>query len=215
MVALEMSRSESLERVRAYYDVMLERHGPTFRGVDWNSEQSQQLRFAQLASIMDRDANPKTASVLDFGCGYGALAHFLRRRGWRGNYHGIDLSARMLAAATRSAADLDGCRFSERLPAGACADYVLASGVFNVKQETPAGDWKAYMEETLIELRGAARRGVAFNILTAYSDADRQRDSLYYADPSDMLRFCLGRLSRHTALFHDYELYEFTVHVRL
>jgi hypothetical protein len=41
------------------------------------------------------------------------------------------------------------------------------------------------------------------------------RDYLHYADPAQVLDQCLRRYSRDVALRHDYELYEFTVVVRL
>jgi SAM-dependent methyltransferase len=206
-----MTREELLEQVRGYYERTLDQFGPTFRGVDWSSEASQLLRFAQLQRIVDSDPD---ATVLDFGCGYGALAHFLRQHGHRGAYHGVDVSARMIAAARAETASLTLCRFSQAAAIDDRADYVLASGVFNVKQDSSVDAWRRYLEETLCGLRALARRGVAFNLLTSYSDPDRRRPHLFYADPAEILQFCIERLSHRAALFHDYGLYEFTVHVR-
>jgi SAM-dependent methyltransferase len=212
MVVKCMTREELLEQVRGYYEGTLDRFGPTFRGVDWNSQESQLLRFAQLQRLVDPDPD---ATVLDFGCGYGALAHFLRQHGHRGGYHGVDLSARMISAARDETTSLSRCRFSQAAAPGEQADYVLASGVFNVKQDSSVAVWRQHVEETLYGMRDLARHGVAFNMLTSYSDQDRRRPHLFYADPSEILRFCLTRLSPRAALFHDYGLYEFTVHVRL
>jgi SAM-dependent methyltransferase len=47
-----------------------------------------------------QDLSPD-ASVLDIGCGSGALAHELARRGHRGRYLGVDSSAALLAMARR------------------------------------------------------------------------------------------------------------------
>jgi SAM-dependent methyltransferase len=207
-----MTREELLEQVRGYYESTLERFGPSFRGVDWNSEESQMLRFAQLQRIVEPDPD---AAVLDFGCGYGALAPFLRQRGHRGAYHGLDVSDQMLAAARVETKSLSLCRFSQHVTIDDAADYVLASGVFNVKQDVPAGEWHRYIEETLCSMRALARRGLAFNMLTSYSDPGRRRPHLFYADPSEILRFCMESLSHRAALFHDYGLYEFTVHVHV
>jgi hypothetical protein len=56
--------------------------------------------------------------------------------------------------------------------------------------------------------------GFAFNCLTSYSDAERKRDYLYYADPCALFDLCKRRYSRNVALLHDYGLYEFTLLVR-
>ncbi len=53
-----------------------------------------------------------------------------------------------------------------------------------------------------------------FNCLTSYSDPEKKRDELYYADPCALFDMCKRRYSRQVALLHDYGLYEFTILVR-
>lgn len=207
-----MNRDRLLQQVRRYYEQTLQVHGPTHRGVDWNTQESQHLRFAQFGVLMGDDA---AGSVLDYGCGYGALAPFLRECGWAGEYLGFDLSERMIAAALASAESIDRCRFTASPAALQPADYVLASGLFNVKQDTAPGEWWLYIEDTLRTMASLARRGLAFNALTVYSDPDRQRPDLYYADPRALFDFCKRTISERVALLHDYPLFEFTIHVRL
>ncbi len=86
----------------------------------------------------------------------------------------------------------------------------MASGIFNVRLQTPEDDWKAYVLGTVDRLANLARRGFAFNCLTSYSDADRMRPDLYYADPCALFDYCKRRFARNVALLHDYDLYEFT-----
>jgi hypothetical protein len=57
-------------------------------------------------------------------------------------------------------------------------------------------------------------RGFAFNCLTAYSDQDKMRPDLHYADPCELFDICKRKYSRNVALLHDYGLYEFTILVR-
>ena len=205
-----MTRERLLEDVRRYYEATLARHGATPRGVDWNSGESQTLRFQQLAKIIDGPS----ASVLDFGCGYGALCAYLRDAGHVGEYVGFDLSDEMLAAARTSSAICPRCRYTSDQEGLQPADYVVASGVFNVKLRTPDDEWNAYMRDTMRYMASLARRGLAFNALTKYSDPEFRRPDLYYADPLEFFDFCQRELSRHVALLHDYPLYEFTILVR-
>ena len=65
-----MSHDRILREVDRYYSGKLKAHGATARGVDWNSTESQRMRFDQLLKICDRRA-PFTLN--DYGCGYGAL----------------------------------------------------------------------------------------------------------------------------------------------
>jgi SAM-dependent methyltransferase len=204
-----MSTETLLARTRQYYERKLAEHGPTARGVDWNSEQSQDLRFASLCTVIEGDLE---ASVLDYGCGYGALLGYLRTRGHRGPYMGFDISDRMIAAAReRSAQD---AAFSSRRDELAPMDYAVASGIFNVKQSAPVEEWERYVYDTIDDLAALGRRGFAFNALTAYADPERRREDLYYADPLALFDRCARRYSRRVAVLQDSPLYEFTLLVR-
>jgi SAM-dependent methyltransferase len=200
-------------QVRDYYEGKLRAHGATPSGVDWNSQASQELRFAQLAQLWQ--GGPE-GSVLDFGCGYGALLAWLRATGFTAPYAGFDLSEEMIGAAEAAAvaAGLTGWDFTAARNAVAPADYVVASGLFNVRMNITEREWREYVLGTIDELASLATRGFAFNALTLYSDADRRRPDLYYADPLELFDHCKRRHSRAVALMHDYPLYEFTMIVR-
>lgn len=49
-----MSKTSLLDEVANYYSKKLSEHGNTPRGVDWNGEDSQIVRFAQLCKIIDQ-----------------------------------------------------------------------------------------------------------------------------------------------------------------
>jgi len=210
------SRAEILERVDRYYTGTVERHGATAQGVDWNSAESQALRFDQLLRLVDgAGALPTEASFNDYGCGYGALLDHLRRAGWNGPYAGFDLSARMVAVARAQHEGWPRAEFAEGEARLQPADFTLASGIFNVKQDVDERTWQAYVLDTLERMRALSRRGLAFNCLTAHADPERMRPHLHYADPVGMFEHCRRTFSRRVALLHDYPLFEFTILVRL
>lgn len=200
------------KEIARYYDGKVRDFGATPQGVDWNSADGQDCRFAQLLRIAE---NVAEIDLLDVGCGYGALVNFLSKDGRAFAYHGIDISSEMIEAARDLHHGRQNVRFSRSGPSEApAADFALASGIFNVRLSTNDADWKRYIEQTLEEMHGVARRGFAFNILTSYSDREKQKDYLYYADPAHWLNFCHRNFSRNVAVLHDYGLYEFTVLVR-
>jgi SAM-dependent methyltransferase len=198
-----------LEKVGRYYTGRLQEHGTTAKGVDWNSEESQNLRFAQLARVLPSGHY----SLVDYGCGYGALVAFLEHRGDDFDYQGFDISPAMVARALEDHGG-SGRRFVTSEAELEVADFALASGVFNVKLDTPADEWTDYVTQTLAVLDRLGRRGFAFNMLTSYSDADRMRADLYYGDPLRFFDLCKRSFSKQVALLHDYGLYEFTMLVR-
>jgi SAM-dependent methyltransferase len=210
-------RAGILERVERYYTSALERHGPTARGADWNSPESQALRFQQLLRLLPEPSGASAGlpSFNDYGCGYGALLDHLRAAGLGGVYRGFDVSASMVEQARALHAGVAGAEFTDDEAALSPADFTVASGIFNVKQDVDEATWRAYVLDTLARMRALSRRGFAFNCLTAHADPDRKRPDLFYADPLDLFEHCRRSFSRRVALLHDYPLYEFTVLVRL
>lgn len=200
-----------LNEVAEYYAGKLAQYGETPQGVDWNGEEGQARRFLQLCKIVDAS---EPFSVNDLGCGYGALYDFLASSSETFWYTGIDVSEEMVRAAERRYFDRTQARFIRAVEPDRVADYGVASGIFNVRLGRSDEQWLAYMEATLDVLNRTSRRGFAFNCLTSYSDADKMRDYLYYADPCQLFHLCKRRYSRNVALLHDYGLYEFTILVR-
>jgi SAM-dependent methyltransferase len=200
-----------LDEVAEYYSAKLAEHGDTPYGVDWNGEESQLLRFAQLTRIIRQ---PQGFSLNDLGCGYGALIDYLRAHYPDFAYHGCDVSDAMVDAARARHAGHDGAVFSTAAEPPRIADYGIASGIFNVRLGRTDDEWRHYLETTLDVLDRTSRLGFAFNCLTSYSDADRMKDYLYYADPCVLFDLCKRRYARDVALLHDYGLYEFTILVR-
>ena len=85
-----------LDRVAAYYSDKVQLHGTTARGVDWKDEDGQNARFDQLMLVL---GERKRGTIGEIGCGYGALASYMARRGLQFEYTGCDISADMIEAA--------------------------------------------------------------------------------------------------------------------
>jgi SAM-dependent methyltransferase len=107
------------ESVKAYPD--------DYRGVKWESAQSQFLRFKILGGISPLIFN---YSILDVGCGLGHLVDYLISRDFKGSYQGIDISYPMIAQAKKRHPNFtfehnDIEHISEK-----SVEYVLASGIF-------------------------------------------------------------------------------------
>lgn len=206
-----ITKDTILSEVATYYSEKLAQHGQSPRGVDWNGEDSQTLRFDQLCKIVDPS---NQFSINDLGCGYGALYDFLFLEYTNFSYSGIDVSESMIRAAEQRYQDKSRARFVLSSEPDEVADYGVASGIFNVRLGRSDDEWQSYLEATLDVLDKTSRIGFSFNCLTSYSDTDKMRDYLYYADPCVLFDFCKRRYSRNVALLHDYGLYEFTILVR-
>ena len=207
-----MEDADILQRVGAYYTRRLEEFGATPHGVDWSSSDAQSTRFTQLLSVC---ADDPSFRLNDIGCGYGALVERVEALPGCTGYTGYDVAPAMVETARRRYGERAGIRFTSSADDVPVADYSVASGIFGVKGDVDAEDWLAYVHRTIDRIRDRSRRGFAFNALTAYSDPNRMRPDLYYADPHALFAWCRRRHSRNVALLHDYGLWDFTIRVRL
>jgi SAM-dependent methyltransferase len=203
--------TDLLQEVAEYYSGKLVEHGVSPRGVDWNGEEGQRLRFTQLSKIIQQQQG---FSINDLGCGYGALFDYLSNYWTDFSYTGCDVSADMVLAAENRLGTKANAHFFVGSEPPEVADYGIASGIFNVRLGRSDDEWHEYLVATLDILDHTSRTGFAFNCLTSWSDTDKKRDYLYYANPAALFDLCKRRYSRHVALLHDYGLYEFTMLVR-
>ncbi len=204
--------SKIIKGVKEYYTSKINQHGDTHLGVDWNSTESQYLRFEQLCKLVQ---TTEPFSILDYGCGYGELVQYLSGKSEfsQFKYTGFDISDKMIFKAQSRYKD-QNINFSIKMP-DIKYDYLVASGIFNVKLDLANNHgWEIYVKKNLFEFNKLSTRGFSFNMLTAYSDQEKMKNHLFYADPSYFFDFCKKNFSRNVALLHDYDLYEFTIIVR-
>jgi cyclopropane fatty-acyl-phospholipid synthase-like methyltransferase len=200
-----------LDTVNDYYTQKVREFGVTPKGVDWNSEESQELRFGQLCQVIKENEN---FSVLDYGCGYGAMLDFLAKIKNNYSYIGLDISEEMIKNAVETHKNTDHASWRTQLADGEAYDYTIASGIFNVRLGTRDHEWEQYILDTLVKMNSHSTKGFSFNMLTSYSDKEYMRDYLYYADPARFFDFCKRNFSKYVAVLHDYPLYEFTITVK-
>ena len=208
-----MSLDETQRRLDQYFAEKLREHGPTARGVDYNSDEAQERRFEQLTKVIRAG---ESFSILDYGCGYGAMFEFLLKKGLDFEYHGLDRIEAMVRTGREKYGRHGNAHFHSDESTVPPVDYLVAGAIFNIKLEATLNDWREFVCESLRHMIALCTRGLAFNMLTSYSDADRMatRPDLFYADPLFFFDFCKRNLAPNVALLHDYGLFDFTILVR-
>ena len=78
-----------------YFKNLVLLHGEDIRSLDWGGRSSQSQRFKVLYDV----GINLESSVLDVGCGHGDFYGYLIRKGFCGNYSGVDLTPEMIVIA--------------------------------------------------------------------------------------------------------------------
>jgi cyclopropane fatty-acyl-phospholipid synthase-like methyltransferase len=205
-----MKYNKLIDQTRSYFNGKLKEHGFTVKGLDWNSEEGAIIRYKQLLSIINISG---PFSILDYGCGFGMMYKYMKQNFKDFEFTGFDISSEMTEGAKKIYPDKHTSWFSDE-NALKMYDFVVASGIFNVKQGSANEEWTEYVLDTLNAMNRVSSKGFSFNILTKYSDKEFMKDNLYYADPAFFFDYCKKNFSKHVALLHDYPLYEFSILVR-
>lgn len=206
---------QDLTAIADLYTQNLKDFGPSPNSVGWRDAQTHTLRFEKLCYVIKaalHQGGDTPYTVADLGCGYGAMYTYLKEnpRGQMTRFTGLDISAEMLTAAQSLYPNPDVEFLSGNRLTAPC-DFAFASGIFNVRFETPEAEWTDYVHEVLDNLNQYSTRGFAFNVLTSY--VDYRENHLYYANPNEYFDYCKTRFSKKVTLLHDYPLYEWTLAV--
>ena len=202
--------------IAAYYAGRIACFGAHPLGVDWSCKATQSLRFAQLLKVCPSEG---PLSLIDLGCGYGALATFLAARRGHGevDYLGLDVASEMVRRGRRRHRGNDKVRFAVGRSSPQTADYVVASGIMNVKLGIGRPTWEGFVRTMLLDMHRMARRGFAVNFLTR-PGRQSMPGQLYCTTPAKWVRFCERELDCSVEILDDYGMdhgmHEFTLLAR-
>lgn len=209
---IHMEDKPDYHQLVAHYSDCFSRHGATAQGVDWPKEADALTRHRVMLNII-REHDFPGCSLLDLGCGYGALKDTIDTLGLSLEYTGIDLSEPLLESARQRHPSL---AFHQRdilqHPLDAqSVDYVLMNGVLTEKRDLSFEAMERFMQALLKAAYAACRKGIAFNVFR--TQVDFEDPKLFYM-PYDRLAAFLGaELSRNLVFRGDYGLWEYTVYV--
>src|SRR5437667_3214542 len=123
-----MTLEDARQSYIKYFTDKIDQFGASPQGVDYNSPVAQETRFEQLVKVI-RPERP--FSVIDYGCGYGALLDFLLQKSWAFEYYGFDIIEKMIAVGEAAHPTTPNVHFSSSADDLRAADYLLAGAIFN------------------------------------------------------------------------------------
>lgn len=197
-----------INNIEKFYESLFMQHGDAPQSCSWTNKYSQIFRFNKLIEIADL----RHKKILDVGCGVGDLYGYLNESNIMTEYTGVDVVDGMIEVAAKKYAN---ARFWKQNIVEQSIiekfDYVLMSGIFNYNLEKDEKINFVIMQNMLLAAYDQCINGIAFNFISSY--VNYRNDEMAYFSPSDVLDFCIQKLSPKVSLFHHYEKCDVTIFV--
>lgn len=195
-----------------HYESCLAEHGASAKGMDWPNEKDLSTRFDVMLEMINV---ARQVSILDLGCGVGLLVDHMEKKGVSEHldYMGIDVSAKMIAAAKHRHPDKN---FEIRdilinpLPSGSF-DFVIMNGILTEKRGLRFEQMEDYAKALIKTAYDSCNHGLAFNVMSWH--VDWQREDLFHWPIDNVVSFMVAECSRDIVMRMDYGLYEYTIYL--
>lgn len=211
-----MSDSEEpYRKIADHYEGCFDKHGPTHLGVDWPNQHDLHKRYRVMLDLIPENKFP--CSFLDFGCGAGLMAGWLKKEELLHllDYYGCDISQKFVDHCKEKFKEtveefflLDATKNPEQLPT---FDYIIMNGVFTMKVGLSQEQMWDHFCQLISIVFSKATKGIAFNLMS--KQVDWERDDLFHVSLDQLAFFLTKQLSRHFVIRNDYGLYEYTVYL--
>jgi len=210
------------EEIAEYFEGLLEKHGDHYLSLDWNSKESQLVRFSVLLDIISFAQKKDDFSILDVGCGIGHFYEFLQETNLldalKIDYSGIDISGKMIDFSKKKypkidfrVIDLISDKFDKTY------DYLACSGIFNVRMADIASH-KETVKKMLSRMYHLSDHGVSANFLAQSSlylvpEGETPETSKYVFFAEEEVISWVKAISESYIVRHDYHPGDFTVYM--
>lgn len=198
--------AQDLALLKKFHNERFKKLGVDVKAVGWGSRSDQRLRF----EVLCRQLNICGKRILDIGCGLGDFIPWAEQKfGSDFDYLGIDISESMISAASRHFGSprrqfYEGTIATNNLSGE--FDISILSGTFTFKTSNNL----LVMQKTLSTAWDKSKEAVCANFMSSYADNFLEKN--HHFKPEEVLAFAKS-LSKYVVLYHDYDLWEFTIQI--
>ena len=194
-----------------HYKKTFLKHGANSKGVDWgDKEWAGLLRQQKMLEVIR--PNLKPVSLLDVGCGYGALADLINERRLNISYTGLDVVPDMVDAAIKRHPNSDFICGDIMTADLNSYDYIVCNGILTQKLNASTLEMNQFANELIKKMFSHCNIGIAFNVMSTY--VNFQKDHLHYRNPSELLAWCMSEMTPNIKLDCSYEQwYEYSLYL--
>ena len=175
--------------VKKFYSQRHSKIGNKLQAVGWSSKKNQFLRFDLLTRHISKKDN-----LLDFGCGFGDMHSFLKKKNNLIKYYGYDIyNFKKINSKINFIKQINNKKF----------DHICCSGVFTLKTKFS----NYYINYKLSELFKKCKKSLAINFLSTSSKKKLKKN--HYFTASKIIKI-IEKLSDNYIIYNNYKLNEIT-----
>ena len=177
---------------KAAYENQFLLHGAMPEGVHWVGSERQSLRFQLLLKTILDHSEIKEKSIVDVGCGYGALAEYIKHNVDTKHlqYFGYDISDRLISHCNKNI-DYKWADFKVRNSPHKKVDYCVMSGTYNLAMTSNVPQWEDYVLGCLSDCWKKTRKLMIFNLqISKFSFISK--GNIFYASKRKTLSKCIS-----------------------
>ena len=184
--------------VKKFYSSRYNLLGNQIRSVGWGSKKNQNLRF----KILLKNINVNKKKILDFGCGFGDLYSFLKKKFGKINYSGYDINKSFIIKNKKKYPMINFFYNKKDIKS---FDYIICSGVFSLKTRYSFEYFKIFLKRYFKN----CRYGIMINFLDRNNKKKLSKN--YYYSKNQILKFVKGLKNCKIVFYENYGLDEFTL----
>lgn len=203
------------EQLKSHYEATFLKYGATSAGMDWGpDEERARVRQAKMLEVLNTPDGKfeDSFSILDVGCGYGALVDCIEKNKLTCDYLGIDVVPSAIECAReihREGTFFLGDFLDAEIPH---VDFAVCNGILTQKLDASFKAMNVFSQNIIKKMFSVCDKGIAFNLMNTH--VNHLSDNLYYRNPSEILSWCMSELSPRVRLDCAYMLpFEYTVFV--
>ncbi len=189
-----------------FWNGQADKFGDSFKTLAYGSKETQSRKFKILTEIGDL----QNKIILDVGCGFGDLYEYLKSCGIDVEYHGVDISPKIIEIAKIKRPNIN-VDVEDILVTSAQEkyDYVMSTG-FNCRKTGNNEMLEKLMIKKMFKL---CKLGVAVGLQSKYSPDYDPNSRGYFSSPEDLFNYCMSEITRWVILRHDYMPHDFTLYL--
>ena len=177
-----------------FFDKGCEENTESWKAAHFMSQDSQWTLYHALTSRLPLDG----AKLLDVGCGQGDLIPFLYQTKKNiKEYHGIDVSGKMIAAAVEKYGP-DFFTHGNFLDPDRSFDFdvIVAAGPYNYRVYPDNKVQFEFLKTAITKMYGSSRRACALTLLSSHGyEIAKDWNNLVCYEPWEVMEFCMSLTS--------------------